>query len=224
MNGQERAGPCSPEGGHVENCHPHRGEGAGAREGGPPLRGRQLRRTWWSPRAGINPFTASPGRSGCPKNESVNGKREAAKLRLSTPRPLPAEGGRLGVTRAGAGPCGGVRWGRESGWRQHYLYGPQLQDKESRSEPPRPRQRLPPRSPSLRFRRPPPHPPRGGLAGAGVGAVSARAASPKVRLLTSERPLLSMSGGGGRGTVWQRGYGRHRLLLDAGGVRAAAPA
>lgn len=43
MNGQERAGPCPPKGGHVGNCHPHRGEGAGAREGGSPLRGRHLR-------------------------------------------------------------------------------------------------------------------------------------------------------------------------------------
>lgn len=61
-------------------------------------------------------------------------------------------------------------------------------------------------------------PPRpGGLAGAGVGAVSAGAALPKVRLLTSERPLLSMNGSGSLGTGWQRGYRRHRLLLDAGG-------
>lgn len=43
MNGQERAGPCPPKGGHVGNCHPHRGEGAGACEGGSPLRGRHLR-------------------------------------------------------------------------------------------------------------------------------------------------------------------------------------
>ena len=64
---------------------------------------------------------------------------------------------------------------------------------------------------------PPPPPPPGGLAGAGVAAVSARAALPKVRLLTSERPLLSMKGSGSLGTVWQRGYRRHRLLLDAGG-------
>ena len=104
-------------------------------------------------------------------------------------------GGRVGGT---AGAC---KTGRESGWRLHYLYTPVLQDKEGRSESspsPSPSTSPGPSSGGFDFVT---TPRGGGLAGAGVGAVSAGAALPKVRLLTSERPLLSMNGSGSLGTV-----------------------
>lgn len=178
------------------------------------------RKTLWTPSAGLSPFTATPERSGGPQTpaESVNGKRGAEQPRQSAPcsparRPLPHRGARATPSGRGrgGGPAGACAGGRESGWRLAlFIY----------SGAPGQRGRVGPH----------PHPasappsPLPGLAGAGVGAVSAGAALPKVRLLTSERPLLSMNGSGSPATVWQRGCRRHRLLLDAGGVRAAAPA
>ena len=149
------------------------------------------------------------------------GKREAKQrlfpLPASPPPPLLPPGR---ASRAGAGALPGARPGE--GGRAASLAGDSTiyklrgsRTKEADRSPPAPQpQRLPaplPRDFDFIPQAP------GGLAGAGVGAVSAGAALPKVRLLTSERPLLSMNGSGSLGTGWQRGYRRHRLLLDAGG-------
>lgn len=162
------------------------------------------------------------------------GKREAKQrlfpLPASPPPPLLPPGR---ASRAGAGALRGARSGGGGGgalrvWLETALFinsgapGQRRQIGVRHPQPPQP-QRLPgPLPRDFDFI---PSPPRAGWQVRGWEPSPAGAALPKVRLLTSERRLLSMNGSGSLGTGWQRGYRRHRLLLDArGGVRAAAPA
>lgn len=164
----------------------------------------------------------------------MNGEEGSEATSISTPRfPAPSpppSGPREPGRGGGAAGCAVRRWGGGAlrVWLETALFinsgapGQRRQIGVRHPQPPQP-QRLPgPLPRDFDFI---PSPPRAGWQVRGWEPSPAGAALPKVRLLTSERPLLSMNGSGSLGTGWQRGYRRHRLLLDArGGVRAAAPA
>lgn len=223
----EGAGPGSLKDGRLGSSHPPLGEGASSRVGGaPPARATPCPPSGPRARSSIHSLRLLEP-SGGPKTqtESMNGKREEKQR----PFPLPASPppprlppGRASPARSDRGRGGGTAGAAAEGSSLagdsaiYKLWSSRIKRAERSPLLLEPRSLAGPLPSDFDFITPPP-PPAGGLAGAGVGAVSARAALPKVRLLTSERPLLSMNGSGSLGTVWQRGYRRHRLLLDAGG-------
>lgn len=139
--------------------------------------------------------------------ESMNGKRARSlsnPLPLPRPPPSPSEATPSDSDRAGGGGLGG----RESGRRQHYLYTP-APGQSGRSTHPSP---PPPLAPPRAFDLIHPHAGAGGCR-CGGGRVSREPPRQRSAADVGAPPLRERAQ---PGAGWQRGCGRHRLLLDAG--------